>query len=299
MQNIARSPKQQDATEPWQKSPQAAAVYYASLGLNVFPCSAAKIPLIRKWQLKATTALSIVDAWWRIWPFAETACSLPASIAVLDIDIKRGRNGFRDFERLVGIPADQFVTPSASSPSGGLHLFCATGGKRYLNAIPIPGTEIDLKTRGGFVVLPGAGNGRFWLPDKPNKPAPIPAAIATLLKERPDEASRPNGRENPPLAPLATPLTAFTGNPTRYGRAALERICADIRNASDSQQQAALSRGGLKVRRLINERELPLSAMEQVRAAALDMPSYDPRDPWTPRQIDKEINRALRREIPT
>jgi hypothetical protein len=36
-----------------------------------------------------------------------------------------------------------------------------------------------------------------------------------------------------------------------------------------------------------------------VRAAALAMPSYDPGDPWTREQIDKEINRALRREITT
>jgi hypothetical protein len=279
----------------WRESPQAAPIYYASLGLNVFPATAAKTPLIREWQLKATANFSVIDAWWRIWPFAEPAWSLPASVAVLDIDIKRDRNGFHDFKRLVGFPADQFPAPSASSPSGGLHLICSTGAARYVNAIPIPGTGIDLKTKVGFVMLPGFGNGRLWLPDKPSKPAPIPPAIVALLKERPDEASKPNGQGNPSYTPPGSPLTAFVSNATRYGRVTLQAICADIRNAPNGRQQAALSWGGLKVRRLIEARELPVSAMEHVRAAALAMPSYDPRDPWTPKQIDKEIDRALQR----
>jgi hypothetical protein len=229
-----------------------------------------------------------------------TAWALPASIAVLDIDIKR-RNGFRDFERLVGILADQFMTPSASSPSGGLHLFCATGGKQYLNAIPIPGTGIDLKTQGGFVLLPGAGNGRFWLPDKPSKPAPIPAAIAALLKERPDESARPIAQESRSASQAASgsPPAPHNGHMSRYGRRVLEGVLADIRNAPNGKQEAAFSWGALRIRTLIETRELPSSALEDVRAAGCAMPNYDARRPWTPELIERKINYALRREIPT
>ena len=153
--------------KPWQKSPQAAAIYYANLGLEIFPCSAAKVPLINAWQKAATTNLEIIVSWWRQFPFADVAWSLPASVAVIDVDVKHGKHGFRDFEALTGVGTDKFPTPSASSPSGGVHLFCSTGGKKYLNAVPIAGTGVDLKTRVGFVVLPGAGNGRRWIPGKP------------------------------------------------------------------------------------------------------------------------------------
>jgi hypothetical protein len=200
----------------WRESPQAAAVYYASLGLEISPWSANRIPKCGKeWQFKATTNLEIIRAWWRIWPFADPGWSLPASIAVLDIDVKRGKNGYRDFERLVGIAADQFPAPSASTPSGGLHLFCSTDSKKWTTALSIGKTGIDVVARVHCVILPGANNGRLWIPNKPSKPAPIPAAIVALLKKQPNEASKPNERENPPSAPLGSPLTAFVGNATR------------------------------------------------------------------------------------
>jgi hypothetical protein len=286
-----------DQSKPWQESPQAAATFYAGRGLKIFPSSAAKRPLIKDWPNRATTDQAIIAAWWRMWPYAEPAWALPYTIAVLDLDVKNHKNGYADFERLAGIPADRFPAPQASSPSGGRHLICATGAKRYLNAVPIAGLGVDLKTQVGFVVLPGAGNGRRWIPGKPSKPAPIPPAISALLKGRSDLERAPAIREH--ISAIAArdapghPLAAFAGNATRYGRAALEGVCSAIRNAPDGIQEITLNSGAHKIGLLIGRRELPPNAADAVLEAGLAMPSYDPRRPWTVKLIENKITRGI------
>jgi hypothetical protein len=252
----------------------------------------------------------VIASWWKQWPYAEVGWSLPPRIAILDLDLKPQRNGYRDFERLTGVPVDKFMTPQASTPSGGRHVMCSTQGKQYLNAVSIAGTGIDLKTQIGFIVMPGCRNGRHWISGKPNRPAPIPREIVALLKERSRSVNvnaPPSSRDHVALAPSGCPPEGILGAPegcmSRYGRAALLSICEAIQRAPNGGQEIALNNGSLKIGMLVRARELPPSAMEAVRAAARAMPSYDPRRPWTRELIEKKVARALadalRKEIRT
>ena len=93
------------------------------------------------------------------------AVALPPSQLVVDLGRKGGNDAFRDFERLAGFPVDRFASPQATTPSGGRHLFCSTGGRTFRNVVRIWGTAIDLRTAAAYVLLPAPGNGRSWLPE--------------------------------------------------------------------------------------------------------------------------------------
>jgi hypothetical protein len=85
--------------KPWKESPQAAAVYYATRGMRIFPCGADKRPLILEWQIKATTAIESILAWWKIWPFAEPGYHPFASLAILDLERQERLQGFQASRR--------------------------------------------------------------------------------------------------------------------------------------------------------------------------------------------------------
>jgi hypothetical protein len=134
------------------------ALMYAACGMRVFPVTADKKPLI-KWKEGASADPAAIEAMWRRWPYADIAWALPAGVVVLDIDVKHGLNGYRDFVRLTGSSAFGAETPMTTMPSGGLQLFYA-GSKTYKNAAPaIPGTGLDTRAEGGLVVLPGPATG--------------------------------------------------------------------------------------------------------------------------------------------
>ena len=76
-------------------------------------------------------------------------------MVVVDIDMKHGKNGYVDFKDRAGCDPQDVVTPMATTPSGGLHLFYAAT-KPYKNAVAIDGTGIDIRAEGGYVVLPAA-----------------------------------------------------------------------------------------------------------------------------------------------
>ena len=81
-------------------------------------------------------------------------------MVVVDVDMSAGRSGFEDFRRLAGCDPHAVTTPQASTPSGGRHVVYAAS-KAYKNAVAIAGTGIDVRSLGGYIVLPG-GNGREW-----------------------------------------------------------------------------------------------------------------------------------------
>jgi hypothetical protein len=276
--------------KPWQISPRAAALFYAGLGLKVFPCTARKTPAIAGGRgLKDATANSEqIEAWWAIYRYAEPGFQIPKTGVAVDLE---GVQGKRDFERVVGIAPDQIQTPQASTPRGGLHLFFRANGRDFMNAVKVDGLEIDVRAYGGYVVLPGAGNGRDWIPGKPNKLAPLPAAIAALmtLRSNGSERRRPERRLEPRPESIG-PAFEFG---SRYGRVSLERICQDIALAPDGAQEITLNSGALRIGRLIRDRELPPSAAKQVIAAGMAMTNYDLRRPWSFGQVKAKVDRAI------
>jgi hypothetical protein len=275
--------------KPWTISPQAGALYYTGLGLPGIPCGANKKPigcLVPHGLKDATCDPKVIERWWAALPFAEFAFVVTEGVVVLDLD---GPKGKRDFERLAGFPLDEFKGPAATTPGGGLHLFCATDGRDYVNSVRLPGTAIDVRGHGAYVLLPGAGNGRWWVDGKPNRPAPIPPGIAALMTRR----ANPQTFQGSAPKMHSMHLGSENGHASRYGRATLELACQDIRNAPDGAQEITLNSAALRIGRMIRNRELPNSAIEAVLAAGLAMPSYDPRRPWSAREVEHKVLRAI------
>jgi hypothetical protein len=162
----------------------------------------------------------LIKKWWERLPFAEFAFVVTPRIVVLDLDGVQGR---RDFERLAGFPLDEFQGPIATTPRGGLHLFCAAQGREYVNTVKLAGTAIDVRGHGAYVLLPGAGNGRDWIDGKPTKPGPIPPAIVKLMKQR-AQKDAPGASFSRSLANPA-PTRPSNGHASRYGRVTLELAC--------------------------------------------------------------------------
>jgi hypothetical protein len=273
--------------------------------MRIFPVTANKKPigvLVPNGLCDATRDEAKINEWLRRKPYCDWGWAPPASIGVVDVEF----DGFQDFERLVGVHPDEVLTPQATTPRGGRHLIYGTGGSRFRNATRISGLSIDFKTAGGYVVLPGAGNGRDWVEGKPSKLAPLPEKIAALLTLADDASSGATSAIDahesktssyhfsvgPPEA-LEAILRAYGGQMTRYGRALLEGVISDILGAPNGRQEVTLNKSALKVGRLIGAHELPEAAAQAVLAAGLAMVSYDIQRPWIPREIEAKVQRAV------
>jgi hypothetical protein len=92
--------------------------------------------------------------------------AISPEIVVADTDMHVGENGIDDFIRLEGCDPREVVTPTALTPSGGVHNLFAANGRRYKNG-RLPGAAICVKANVGFIALPeeyadGTTNGRQW-----------------------------------------------------------------------------------------------------------------------------------------
>ena len=156
---------------------------YADHGLAILPVRPDKTPLTPHGLKDASGDPVVIESWGRRWPFAEWGWALPATVVAIDIDVKPSRNGYQGFKHLQGCDPRDIMTPSASTPSGGMHLFYEAE-KPYRNRVAIEGTAIDIRAEGGYVILPGHKNGRRWINKLRTTPlAPAPAWLDIALKE--------------------------------------------------------------------------------------------------------------------
>lgn len=138
-----------------------AALGLAKQGLAVFPARAKdKRPHVKNWPNVATTDAAQLRRWWREWPDAMPA--LPTGerngFDVLDLDRKDSKDGFATL-RAMGHDPDGFAGPSLDTPSGGRHIyFSHTPGLR--SSAGKIGAGVDVRAEGGFVIAPGAVNGK-------------------------------------------------------------------------------------------------------------------------------------------
>lgn len=177
---------------PKSNSPQAAnlnvALELAKDGLAVFPARAeTKRPHVKDWPNVATTDPEQLRDWWRRWPDAMPA--LPTGerngFDVLDLDRKDDKDGFATL-RAMGHDPDRLAGPSLDTPTGGRHIyFRHTPGLRSSAGKIGPG--VDVRAEGGFVVAPGAINGK--------------GAYGRLSGPLNDLAKWPAGLTPPPRAP--------------------------------------------------------------------------------------------------
>ncbi|MGW2020550.1 bifunctional DNA primase/polymerase [Streptomyces decoyicus] len=138
------------------------------------------------------------------------ACGQPPHHLIgIDLDTKNGADGLTALRFLAeqhGFPIPPTVT--VLTPSGGRHLWL-TGPP----APPVPNSVgrlapgIDIRGAGGYLVGPGSltAHGRYALaPGSPQRPAPVPSALLTLLTAPPPSTHRepPEGVPPQPAAAL-------------------------------------------------------------------------------------------------
>lgn len=136
------------------------------------PAKAAKKPAIKHWQDRATTDEAQIRKWWTATPDANIGHPTFAEI-VVDVDTWKG--GKATFTAL-GL-VDPFPgTTITKSQSGGAHLFYALPPHVIVRgAADMLGPGVDVKSWGGYVVMPGSTiEGRAYeLADaRPIEPAP-------------------------------------------------------------------------------------------------------------------------------
>ena len=256
------------------------ALAYAAHGLLLLPVKADKTPLTPHGLKDASGDPVVIEGWGRRWPFAEWGWALPATVVAIDIDVKPGRNGYQDFKHLQGCDPRDIMTPSASTPSGGMHLFYEAE-KPYRNRVAIEGTAIDIRAEGGYVVLPGHKNGRRWINKLRTTPlAPAPAWLDIALKETPSASGcpcLPSLASEPLEREQALASSSAPAQQSSRARAA-SRTTPDTGNASIIG--AMIGRGDLDY----------ATAFTALVAAACAMPTY--RDPW--RNLDERVARSIK-----
>jgi hypothetical protein len=264
-------------------TPLAWAQAYAAYGLGILPVKADKTPLTPHGLRDATRDPVIIDAWWRRWNHAEAGWRMPPSVVVADIDVKHGKNGYRDFERLDGRDARDVMTPATSTPSGGMQIFYAAA-KPHRNRVAIEGTGIDVRAEGGYVVLPGHKNGRRWVNKLRTTPlAPAPTWLDCALRET-----------LPPADFSCLPSLSSEPLDRKQALAELERACARIIGAPCGEQDNTRHHQCFHVGGLIGRGDLDYAtAFAALVAAAQAMPVH--RDPW--RDLDKRVERSIKAGI--
>ena len=268
------------------------ALRYAAAGLLIFPVNANKKPLTTHGFKDATSDPATIEAWLQKWPHCEFAWAVPAGVVVVDVDVKHGKNGYRDFERLAGCDPRDVPTPQATTPSGGLQLFYAAS-KPYKNAVAIDRTGIDTRAEGGYVVLPLPGNGREWLrpligADGATEPLLLRsrrgATVAALRKA-------PSPRRAAGLAPRSALVpTSSDSWAQKKALAALAQACARIVAAPCGAQDGTRHAQCFYIGGLIARGDLGYEeAYAALLGAARAMPVY--RDPW--RDLESRVARSL------
>jgi hypothetical protein len=133
----------------------------AKVGIAIFPARADnKRPHVKDWQNVATTDPAQIRRWWTKWPDAMPA--IPTGrrngVAVLDLDLKDGKDGGAAL-RALGLDPDALSPCTIATPSGGRHLYFRWPDDMGNSAAGLP-AGVDVRGQGGFVIAPGASNGR-------------------------------------------------------------------------------------------------------------------------------------------
>jgi hypothetical protein len=161
-----------------------AAIWYLKNGMNVIPIKQDKKPYIEwaKFQTEQVTN-DLANKWWIKWPGANIGCvtGKSSNMMTIDCDSQAGIDTVNEY-----LP-DSFLTPTSRTPSGGQHMhFVYRPGLVNRSRVL---TDTDVRTDGGYVILPPSKNGRgeyAWLPGLKISEiplAPMPDMLFDILKQ--------------------------------------------------------------------------------------------------------------------
>ncbi len=129
-----------------------AALWYARRGLRVHPLRpGSKLPMLSRWQERATVDPGSIAEWWTRWPGAGVGIATGADSSVIVIDVDPRHGGDDAIAALEREHGEMPPTWRCLTPGGGLHLYVKHPGGHVGNRAGMwPG--IDLRGDGGYVV---------------------------------------------------------------------------------------------------------------------------------------------------
>ena len=248
---------------------------------KIFPCRGNKKPLTEHGCKDGTTNEATIRTWAKSYPGALWGYALPEDILVIDLDMKRGKNGIKEFETLQGRSPNQFDAPRVATATGGIHIYTDASGRDFQLSRDKIALGVDTRTVDGYVIIPsGPQSGYRWLsdPDTPLPPAPQWAEV-TL-------------RRTSNLEFVAEART-FQGT-SLYGNALLTSACEAIKSAPDGKQEETLNDRSFQMGRFVGGGLLERDAtIVDLIKAGLQMVDYDPGWEWSEKEIEDKVTRAV------
>lgn len=236
------------------------------LVFKIFPCDQNKQPLISNWQQAASDDPIKHKEWAELFRDRLALWGVPTGrsngILALDIDNKKGKNGFDSLKRL-GLECH--ATLSQRTISNGMHLLYQypQDGKHYGNRAGLieSGSGLDIRGEGGYVCL-------YNLDTNPITPAP-----EWLVKEA--------GRN-------ITITGEQAGASASVAAHILQKSIDTIHNAPEGERNNTLNTEAFKVLQLVASGSIDKNiAFTLLEAAALKIG-------LTPHEIHATLNSALR-----
>ena len=200
---------------------------------------------------------------------------------VVDLDMKYGKNGIREFENLQGCKPEEFDAPRVATATGGLHIYTDAAGRDFKNTTDKIAPGVDTKTDGGYVIIPSGDGSYRWLTDPDTPKPPAPAWTEVALQQPVDFVPSAEARSFQGCSP--------------FGDAILAGACETIANCPGGLQAITLNRRSYVVGQYVGggliERD---AAIEALTAAGLRMVNAVPKKPWTGKGVRKKVSSALR-----
>ena len=195
------------------------ALALARLGFHVFPLvESSKLPLITKWQDRATRDEATIRGWWTcpVTGFEQgynigictTRYGDDAALLVVDVDNKDAKRGSDTLLRLEMEGHEFPSTYQQRTPTGGLHLLYRAE-RPVKQGAEVFGPGLDVRSRGGFIVASGSV-----------VPAGTYTAEPAEVREAPAWMIERCGAPTEPSAPSATPPAAVNAERAKERAAA-------------------------------------------------------------------------------
>jgi AAA domain/Bifunctional DNA primase/polymerase, N-terminal len=206
---------------------------------------------------------------------------LPEDIVVIDLDMKRGKNGIKEFETLQGCNPNQFDAPRVATATGGIHIYTDASGRDFQLSRDKIALGVDTRTVGGYVIIPsGPQSGYRWLSDPDTRLPPAPQWAEVTLR-------RTSNFE------FVAEARTFQGT-SLYGNALLASACEAIKSAPDGKQEETLNDRSFQMGRFVAGGLLERDAtIVDLIKAGLHMVDYDPGWEWSEKEIEDKVSRAV------
>lgn len=163
-----------------------AAPVYSAIGWRMFPIQPrGKDPLIANWQEQATTSLTKIAEWIRIWPDANVGIACGRGLLVADFDSEKGATSLYRYvlrgKSFLSLPKTPIVRTKK-----GIHIYydmpAGQTSRNYVGILP----GVEFRTDGGYVIAPPSmhedGDVNYlWVKDHGPSTAVAPAPSLFLL----------------------------------------------------------------------------------------------------------------------